>query len=498
MLSIIKSTKDQTFALFSSGSIEEGFDINITDGKLVWYNISKIDFDCRPASRKRDSKDNFMNSLSLAFSPHNSTFLIGGRRFEYDFTVSEGDNQLSIVVKEQLPGTTTLSLLFKDTFIPKDNAAEAMMQIIVEFSTLSNKKDERIRKVQEESNNKDLFLEQYKESIKMLTEKAITGEDVLLQNATLVLNTKKREIEYLRSQGNKGTTAQSTTTIEQDDEEEEIQELPKAKRAATTRKPAASKAKTGNTAVDKILQKVKKGSATTTTTTTKKAPAKRGRKQVISEDEEEEEAESVFGQEEEDDITVDSVSHNNHNNHKEEESTDEEIGRRGAARSVRAKKGAKPLIVSSLPVVTEEDMEIDNPTANNNDIDDDVTVLDSDEELVVDAMLTTTNTQYNDHNHSIWSMSDVKTHHQPPAYSFPSAFPSSSSSSSSSVFPPPLLPQSSAPSVAPLVQSHQDVAIAEKINDATSITSANVNADANGANTKKKRTNRFFEDSDDD
>jgi hypothetical protein len=476
MATIIKSNRGQIFLLFLTGTIEDGYDVLFVSGTRLWHNITKIDYDCRPASRKRDTKENFMHSLYVAFTQSNYQPVIGGRLFDYDLTVSDLDNQLSIVIKEQLAGTSTLSLLFKDTFISKDNSDEAMNQLwishIVKMTTLEG-----------EVKKKEMLLHGYKEDNKILIEKIQSLENDRYQNVTSLFNPLKRENQRLRQELEAGGNNKSRAGNAMEEEDiEELEDLPRAKKAATTkttRKPTA-KGKASSSAVDSILQKVKKASAATT----KKPPAKRGRKAAALSSDEEVEA-------------VDEASST--------DMTEDEEAVAPPVPTIRA-VSSKPS-AATLSKREEED-------------DDDMTVMDSDEEEMFHAQPT-----------HVWSMASVKDSYSFPSSSFIASTTTAAASSSvpitfakntfaSSVSredaespvlstktnsfsqnnPVPVLASSSIPTLPPASLSSA-TASAPTTTTATSASAFPVatTTTTTTANPKKAtRSNRFFEDSDDD
>lgn len=465
MATIIKSNKGQIFVLFLTGTIEDGFDVLFVSGTRLWHNITKIDYDCRPASRKRDSKENFMQSLHVAFSQSNYQSTIGGRIFDYDLNISDLDNQLSIVMKEQLAGTSTLSLLFKDTFISKDNSDEAMNQLwishIVKMNTLEG-----------ETKKKEDLLHGYKVDNKILMEKIQSLENDRYQNVTSLFNPLKRENQRLRNEleaGGKNKTG--IVNMMEDEDAEELDDLPRAKKPATAktaRKPAA-KGKTSSSAVDSILQKVKKASAATT----KKPPAKRGRQAAALSSDEEVEA-------------VDEGSST--------DMTEDEEGIAPPVPTIRAVSSKPPAAAKKKEVI---------------DDDDDMTVMDSDEEEEMFAAQPA----------NVWSMASVKD-----SYSFPSSsFATSSSSGTASATASSSIPKNTVSTSHISREDAESPVLSTKTNSfsnnvpvlisssiptlppaAVSSTTVTGNvptttaASTSAVPKKATRSNRFFEDSDDD
>ncbi len=299
MLSTITCTKGTKYSFYCQTEIWDEIDLTITNGQIVWMNNDeinerKITYECRPNSRKKESKISYLSSLksALIVDPAVMALDLPSRvKYSYEIT-APADDTLTLTVKEQLPDTTLLTILYKGTFSPKphDSAVHPVMELLNTFSTIMHNKTKNIAELEKKNQDLNLLIEKNLTTIQELNDLKESLQTTMIQKMCVVLNTKKREIQQLREQvdqmnvgGGKGRLALP------DDDVIEVEEVvkPKATRgrkpAATAKKEAAKPAVTKKATTRKATTSSDKIKANIKTTTKRNT-----RKKTYSSDEEDE------------------------------------------------------------------------------------------------------------------------------------------------------------------------------------------------------------------
>eukprot|EP01040_Poterioochromonas_malhamensis_P014971 gene14971-16670_t len=298
MLSTITCTKGNKYSFYCQTEIWDEIDLTITNGQIVWMNNDeinerKITYECRPNSRKKESKISYLSSLKSALIIDPAIVALDlPSRVKYSYEITTADDILTLTVKEQLPDTTLLTILYKGTFSPKphDSAVHPVMELLNTFSTIMHNKTKNIADLEKKNQDLNLLIEKNLATIQELNDLKESLQTTMIQKMCVVLNTKKREIQLLREQvdqmnigGSKGRLALP------DDDVIEVEEVvkPKATRgrkpAATTKKEAAKPAVTKKATTRKATTSSDKIKANIKTTTKRNT-----RKKTYSSDEEDE------------------------------------------------------------------------------------------------------------------------------------------------------------------------------------------------------------------
>eukprot|EP01040_Poterioochromonas_malhamensis_P011309 gene11309-12320_t len=298
MLSTITCTKGNKYSFYCQTEIWDEIDLTITNGQIVWMNNDeinerKITYECRPNSRKKESKISYLSSLKSALIIDPAIVALDlPSRVKYSYEITTADDILTLTVKEQLPDTTLLTILYKGTFSPKphDSAVHPVMELLNTFSTILHNKTKNIADLEKKNQDLNLLIEKNLTTIQELNDLKESLQTTMIQKMCVVLNTKKREIQLLREQvdqmnigGSKGRIALP------DDDVIVVEEVvkPKATRgrkpAATTKKEAAKPAVTKKATTRKATTSSDKIKANIKTTTKRNT-----RKKTYSSDEEDE------------------------------------------------------------------------------------------------------------------------------------------------------------------------------------------------------------------
>jgi hypothetical protein len=317
MLSTIKCTKNKKFSFYVKAEVFDEIELVISDGLKVWINNDeinerKITYESRPSSRKKETKLSYLNSVKNAIIVNpEATTLPNAVEYSYEMTETEG-GILNFTLKEKLPNTTLVTVLYKGSFIDKlllpneTRVSTENNNPLMEFlDTLGSVMHQKRKSIQDlENNNKDYqqVIDQNVADIKLLNEWKENLQNQMISKMCVVLNSKKREIQQLREQLGEaptGSRGRRTAAAAEPEEEKEIEEPAAAKPKATKgRKPAAVKPAAAaaapkrtarKTNLDKFQSNIK---ATANKRTT--AAAKNKKKTQLSDDEDEEEEEAEF------------------------------------------------------------------------------------------------------------------------------------------------------------------------------------------------------------
>jgi hypothetical protein len=324
MLSTIKCTKNKKFSFYVKAEVFDEIELVISDGLKVWINNDeinerKITYESRPSSRKKETKLSYLNSVKNAIIVNpEATTLPNTVEYSYEMTETEG-GILNFTIKEKLPNTTLVTVLYKGSFIDKlllpneTSVSSAENNPLMEFlDTLGSVMHQKHKSIQDlENNNKDYqqLIDQNVADIKLLNEWKENLQNQMISKMCVVLNSKKREIQQLREQLGEAPTGsrgrRTGAAAAEPEEEKEIDEPAAKPKAARGRKPAAAKPAAAaaapkrtarKTNLDKIQSNIK---ATANKRTTAAA-----KKNQLSDDEEEE---AEFEDDEEDDEEEDNA-----------------------------------------------------------------------------------------------------------------------------------------------------------------------------------------------
>jgi hypothetical protein len=335
MLSTIIDNKGKKYCFYVRNDIYDEIELIITNGKDVWMNADeinerKITYECRPTSRKKESKLSYLNSLKAALIVNpNKIDLPSITKYFYEITVSgEKEETLSLTLKEQLPETSLMTILYKGSYVKKEEEAEgsssSLMDLLQSLSTVIHDKSSSINDLEKKNNEFASLIQKNTQDIQLLNDLKENLQDTMISKFCLILNEKKKEIINLRRElGEKvvdntivGRTSQKNNAMEVDEEEGEDgegEEMPPlalttktkgtrgrkaATTAAVTKAPSKRGAASKKTGLDQIQSKMKKAVTTTSKRITRK-------KASNSSDDEEEEDDDVEEENGDDDETGD-------------------------------------------------------------------------------------------------------------------------------------------------------------------------------------------------
>jgi hypothetical protein len=335
MFSTITDSKGKKYCFYVRNDIYDEIDLTITNGTDVWMNADeinerKITYECRPTSRKKESKLSYLNSLksALIVDP-NKIDLPSITKYFYEIVISgEKEETLSLTLKEQLPETSLMTILYKGSFVKKEQEEEtegtssSLMDLLQSLSTVIHDKSSSITDLEKKNNEFASLISKNIQDIQLLNDLKENLQDTMIQKFCLILNEKKTEILQLRRElGEKvmdntivGKSSQQKGKVVEivDDEEGEDgegEEMPpltlttKAKgtrsRKATSstaapKPPSKRVPATKKTGLDQIQSKMKKAATTTSKRNSRK-------KTSVSSDEEDDDEDDEAAEENDND-----------------------------------------------------------------------------------------------------------------------------------------------------------------------------------------------------
>ena len=179
MLSVIRSaTSGIHYGVFTSGNIIDGFDVKITNGCDLFCHEGPIKEEShKPQSRTKESAISYMNTVYKALTKGVisksgvSSNSDGDDRFVHEFNHNEANDTIQLVIKERVPNTITMSILFRSVF-NKQYAASSylppntspIMDLFIELQLNLTSKQQTITGLEEEN-------KQYQEQILNLLQK---------------------------------------------------------------------------------------------------------------------------------------------------------------------------------------------------------------------------------------------------------------------------------------------------------------------------------------
>eukprot|EP01039_Chlorochromonas_danica_P009535 gene9535-10539_t len=179
----------------SSGG-ERGYEVFLTEGQSVWKSEQPVRADSRPASRIQESPDVFMEKVSHAFTGASSVYKL-------EALPSPGGVQggfLTLLVKEAIAGTTTMTILVKVTLIPWISPSQSspllgllqlMGQTMSGLQASVCQKEEALRQNQ-------LTINSLLRDMERLTTEAEKLQEEMVRKMCLVVNAKKQEVLRLK------------------------------------------------------------------------------------------------------------------------------------------------------------------------------------------------------------------------------------------------------------------------------------------------------------
>lgn len=172
---------------------EAGYEVFLTEGQSVWKSEQPVRADSRPASRIQESPDVFMEKVSRAFTGASSVY-------KMEALPSSGGQGLTLLVKEAITGTTTMTILVKVTltyWISPSHSSPLLDLLQLMGQTMSGlqasvcQKDEALRQNQ-------LTINSLLRDMERLTTEAEKLQEEMVRKMCLVVNAKKQEVLRLR------------------------------------------------------------------------------------------------------------------------------------------------------------------------------------------------------------------------------------------------------------------------------------------------------------
>lgn len=259
MLSVVRNAGNgQKYAIFSEGSAAAGWAISLTDGVLVWKGDAVINGDSRPASRSQESSVFYMDKVTSALSSSN---LAAGEEERFSFDIIERDPHLSLVVKEKVLGTSTLTVLLKLglSLFAGDEQQGGLTPMLLTLQAISSSLNtliSTVRTMEASAESSKMIIDTLCRDMDALTATKDRLQDDMIQKMAVVLGSKKQEIARLRAiVSDYEMHSASSRKLFEDNEAEAKAPAPKKRKTAAEGDPKAKKA-SKTASVDAIKDKV--------------------------------------------------------------------------------------------------------------------------------------------------------------------------------------------------------------------------------------------------